>query len=411
MLDWLIIGAGVHGVHLALALLSRAGVERDRIRLLDPHPNPLARWRQCSATVGMRFMRSPSVHHLDGPPFSLSNFARERGYNQKREFRPPYNRPSRRLFDEHCDALLASQRIAELCIRGRAVALTERGDRLEVEVEVETETETETITASRVVLALGSDRLARPAWAEALARDGLRLAHVFDDDFDASTLADADQLVVVGGGISAVQFALAQSRNRTSPVTLLTRKPLREAQFDSDPGWLGPLHLDGFRREPDMSRRRAMIDAARNRGTVPRDVLREFRRAERRGRVEVHEAQIIDARVARHGGVELWPQAGPIRSADRVVLATGFARARPGAWLDQSIAELGLPCAECGYPIVDRALRWHPRIHVSGGLAELELGPAARNVSGARMASERLLEHLCERRSVPRGQVVRLGTV
>lgn len=404
-LDWLIVGAGIHGVHLALALLGGAGVERERLRLLDPHPSPLARWQQRSATVGMRFMRSPSVHHLDGPPFSLANFARERGYNPKREFRAPYNRPSTRLFNEHCEALLSSQRLDELCIRGAAIDIVEVDDRLEVV------TQTERIAAGRVVLALGSDRLARPAWAEALARAGLPLAHVFDDDFDESSLASAERLVVVGGGISAVQFALAQGRKRQAPVTLLIRKPLREAQFDSDPGWLGPLYLDGFRRERDMGLRRAKIDVARNRGTVPRDVLRELRHAERSGAVVVHEAKIIDARVDRHGGVELWPQAGPILRADRVVLATGFARGRPGPWLDQAIARLDLRCAECGYPIVDRALRWHPRIHVSGGLAELELGPAARNVSGARMASQRLLEHLCGAQPVPQAQVVRLGSV
>jgi len=51
-----------------------------------------------------------------------------------------------------------------------------------------------------------------------------------------------------------------------------------------------------------------------------------------------------------------------------------------------------LPCASCGYPIVDTALRWHPHVHVSGPLAELELGPASRNIAGARMAADRLVE-------------------
>jgi len=41
-LDYLIVGAGLHGVHLALALLGGAKVERERLRLLDPHPRPLA---------------------------------------------------------------------------------------------------------------------------------------------------------------------------------------------------------------------------------------------------------------------------------------------------------------------------------------------------------------------------------
>jgi len=78
--------------------------------------------------------------------------------------------------------------------------------------------------------------------------------------------------------------------------------------------------------------------------------------------------------------------------AARVVLATGFEQSRPGGpWLDATIEALGLPCAECGYPRLDAALRWHPRIHVSGPLAELEVGPASRNIAGARMAADRVL--------------------
>ena len=55
------------------------------------------------------------------------------------------------------------------------------------------------------------------------------------------------------------------------------------------------------------------------------------------------------------------------------------------------VRDHALPCAVCGYPLVDRHLRWHPRLHVSGPLAELELGPVARNIVGARRAAERIL--------------------
>jgi hypothetical protein len=44
-----------------------------------------------------------------------------------------------------------------------------------------------------------------------------------------------------------------------------------------------------------------------------------------------------------------------------------------------------------GYPIVASALRGHPGIHVTGPLAELEIGPPARNILGARLSAERLL--------------------
>ena len=77
---------------------------------------------------------------------------------------------------------------------------------------------------------------------------------------------------------------------------------------------------------------------------------------------------------------------------DRVLLATGFSALRPGGSVVETlIASASLPCASCGYPIVDTQLRWHPRIRVSGPLAELELGPVARNIAGARRAGDRLV--------------------
>ncbi|MCG8455952.1 MAG: hypothetical protein MI919_06680, partial [Holophagales bacterium] len=63
-----------------------------------------------------------------------------------------------------------------------------------------------------------------------------------------------------------------------------------------------------------------------------------------------------------------------------------------GQMLDRLVSELELPCASCGYPVVDPWLRWHPRIQVSGPLAELELGPASRNIAGARRAGDRLID-------------------
>jgi hypothetical protein len=49
-----------------------------------------------------------------------------------------------------------------------------------------------------------------------------------------------------------------------------------------------------------------------------------------------------------------------------------------------------LPFAPCGYPVVNRYLAWGRGLFVTGALAELELGPVARNISGARRAGERL---------------------
>ena len=95
--------------------------------------------------------------------------------------------------------------------------------------------------------------------------------------------------------------------------------------------------------------------------------------------------------MARAVGIHLGEDGRAI-SCDRVLLATGFGAARPGGRLvDELVAAASLPCAPCGYPVVDHGLRWHPRVHVTGPLAELELGPVARNIAGARRAGDRIL--------------------
>ena len=73
--------------------------------------------------------------------------------------------------------------------------------------------------------------------------------------------------------------------------------------------------------------------------------------------------------------------------------ATGYESLRPGgSMIDELVATESLPCACCGDPIVDSNLCWHPRIYVTGPLAELELGPVSRNIAGARRAGDRIID-------------------
>jgi hypothetical protein len=54
------------------------------------------------------------------------------------------------------------------------------------------------------------------------------------------------------------------------------------------------------------------------------------------------------------------------------------------------VSDLELPIAPCGYPLVNSALCWTDGLYVLGPLAELEIGPVARNITGARQAAERI---------------------
>ena len=72
--------------------------------------------------------------------------------------------------------------------------------------------------------------------------------------------------------------------------------------------------------------------------------------------------------------------------------------------VDKLIAENDLPVADCGYPIVDKELQWHPGLYTTGPLAELELGPVSRNITGGRRAAERLVEVAMAAHLPPIGQ-------
>ena len=123
MLDWLLIGGGVHGTHLSLALTARLGWPRDRVRVLDPHPAPLALWSRQTANAGMTFMRSSLVHHLALDPYGLKRFARSPEANGVSRFAPPYSRPSYALFQAHSVRTVTEHDLGALRVRGRATGL------------------------------------------------------------------------------------------------------------------------------------------------------------------------------------------------------------------------------------------------------------------------------------------------
>ena len=130
MLDWLILGGGVHGVHIAARLIGEASVPPRRLRILDPGARLLERWKACTAATGMRHLRSPAVHHLDLDTSSLDRFAGRPHRRAPGLFAHPYARPSLALFNEHCDHVIASYGLAALHVHGRAERIELSRDRV-----------------------------------------------------------------------------------------------------------------------------------------------------------------------------------------------------------------------------------------------------------------------------------------
>jgi len=378
-LDWLIVGGGIHGVHVAARLVGQVGVPRSRLAIVDPGEGLLATWRRRAARTGMRHLRSPAVHHVGLSPYSLRQFPSRNPWLGNEPFAAPYDRPSVELFDAHSDWVLDNYGLDTCHVRDRVSAIELAGGPATVRTDGGL-----SLRARHLVLAMGPPPPSRPSWAPPAEP---RVQHIFADDLHWPD--QPERVVVIGGGITGAQVSQRLAAEGHD-VTLVSRHGFRVKQFDSEPGWLGPRFMRAFDKLTCHNQRRNEIAQARHRGSMPHDVHRALKAALETGAVALRQAD-----VASFGSspdlLALALDDGGLIEADRVILATGFEARRPGgAVIDDLVQRAGLPCADCGFPIVDRSLRWHPRVFVTGPLAELELGPTSRNIAGARAAGDRI---------------------
>lgn len=396
MLEWVIIGGGVHGTYLSNYLLTVAGVDLADIAVVDPHDEPLAVWQRCTATVGMRYLRSPAGHNLDVGSGALQRFAQMRSGTSV-DFLSKYQRPSLRLFNSHCRSVIEGNSLASLRHRAQALSLLKGGDGFVLK------TTSGELNARRVVLSLGnSDSLEIPGWAKSKDVSTCAISHAFSPELSQTLDAGWNQAVVVGGGLSAAQLALSFARQKPGKVTLVHRKGFQTRQFDADPCWLEERCLKVLRRQSDFTERRRIVDSVRNRATIPEDVRKSLELAIRDGKIISVNDSVVSAKGDKNSVRLSFVGRGDLE-CDLVVLATGFERKLPGGqFLHSAIENLNLRCASCGFPVVDEYLRWVDGLYVTGSLAELALGPASRNIVGAKLASSRIVSAETPSRHRPR---------
>ncbi|WP_080844109.1 FAD/NAD(P)-binding protein [Cytobacillus gottheilii] len=382
--EWIVVGGGIQGCTIAAFLLKNNKVSADQLLIIDPHETPLYRWTKTTKMIEMKFLRSPSVHHLDVEPFSLRKYADDQN-RKKSDFYGVYKRPSLELFNEHSQALFRNLNM-ESCWHQGFVNEVVRED---------ASWTINTVAGNRfktknVVLALSvNGQLNIPEWASNLEAHSHQLFHIYDEAADLTKLKPS--IAVVGGGITAAHLVIKLSAMYPGQVHLIKRHPYRVCDFDSDPGWLGPKNQKSYQLIKDYETRREMIKTARNRGSLPQELFRKLKKLEQDQILKVIDGEIISARNGSNHDLILTTENGPVE-VQSVILATGFKPERPGGgWLEETIEEYSLPCAKCGYPIVSPSLEWCPHLYVIGPLAELEMGPIARNISGARQAAERIV--------------------
>lgn len=385
--DWIVVGGGIQGSTIAAFLVKNNKVSTDKLRIIDPHVRPLFKWTTSTDRIGMKFLRSPFVHHLDVDPFSLRSYAAKHQW-KKSEFYGVYKRPSLEMFNEHSQTLLHDLGLGASWHQGYVNGLDREGNYWIVNTAGE-----ERLKAKRVVLALSiNDQLHVPEWADSIKQEWHVMFHIFDDSADFSKLRMP--VAVIGGGITAAHTVIKLSALYSGQVTLIKRHPFKVCDFDSDPGWLGPKYQKSYQRITDYSERREVIKKARNRGSLPSELFHKLRKLENEQTIKVADGEVTSVKQGENKELILSVDTQEVK-VQSIDFATGFRPSRPGGrWLEKAIETFGLPCAKCGYPIVSQSLEWCRHLYVTGPLAELEIGPIARNISGARQAAERIVQSI-----------------
>ncbi|MGM0904510.1 MAG: FAD/NAD(P)-binding protein [Bacillota bacterium] len=276
MYDWVVIGGGIHGCTVASFLIKKGKVEIEKLCMIDPYDEPMYRWKKNTETIGMEYLRSPSVHHIDVDPFSLQKYAHKENWGRQ-HFYGRYMRPSLTMFNEHCDSIVKEVGLHQTCLKGYVHSIEKEQGYWKIMT-----AKGEVVRAHNIVLSISiNNQLNIPDWAEQLKTNlPNQVFHIFEESLvPLSSLMPP--IAVIGGGITAAHVTIKLSNMFPGKVILIKRHPFRVNDFDSAPGWLGPKNLRQYHNNKSFEERRMMIQQARNRGSLTRELFFKLKRLER----------------------------------------------------------------------------------------------------------------------------------
>ncbi len=383
-IDIAVVGAGPQALTLVTHLLQKRKDWHNRIRVLDPSGCWMQQWQQQFRAQDIPHLRSAAVHHPDPNPYELRRFAE----SHPQGLISPYDRPTAALFEGFCQDVVHRWQVGSLVVPAQVsrIRSLQRGFELDL-------SDGRILKARRVVLAKGTGIPALPGWSLGLEHPPERLCHSSQVSLPSLALK-GETVVIVGGGLTSGHLALGAVK-RGAQVILITRRRVRERLFDTDPGWLGPKYLKAFAQEACWESRWQQVQAARDGGSLTPEVLTRVRSLTHQGSLILRESCEIVGAAWQEEQWQIRCNNGESLRADRIWLATGsrvnladervlapILAAHPGATVE-------------GLPILDQHLRWQGcELFIMGGLAALQVGPVARNLSGARMAAQRIVPAL-----------------
>lgn len=407
-IDLAIVGGGPHALTLVTHLLQKRPGMRNKFLVFDPNSRWMSQWQQQFAALEIPHLRSPAVHHPDPDPYALRRFAESR----PNELFPPYDLPGTQLFWDFCNDTIKRWQLEDKFVQTAITSIgvidqkKERKDnslhgyrRYKFALQ---HSNGEVTIARRLVLATGGGTANLPNWVKEIPPNYPpdKLLHSQDIDLRSRSVSERESLnltgekiLIIGGGLTCGHLAVG-AMNQGAKVMLMYRRRLREKLFDADPGWLGPKYLKDFFTQDWFTRWR-LIQSARDGGSLTPAIMLQLNRSQREGKLEVYEeCQIVKASwQGSHWQVIC--DDGHHYECDRIWLGTGT---RLDALNHPLLREIfaNFPTEMIhGLPVLDNHLRIPGLpLFLMGGLAALQVGPVARNLSGARMASQKIVDGL-----------------
>lgn len=386
-IDLAIIGAGPHALTLVTHLLQKRQSMQGKFLVFDPSGKWMSRWNQQFAALEIPHLRSPAVHHPDPNHFGLRKFAE----NRSTELHVPYDLPRTQLFADFCQDVIQRFALQQRVIAGLVTRIEPLPHLIHPRLRLWLQ-DGQSIIARRVVLATNSAKIQIPDWVNQIesAYPEDRLCHSSAVDLRKLNLT-GEKVLIVGGGLTSGHLAVG-AISRGAKVHLIMRRQLQEKLFDAEPGWLGPKYLKGFFAEQDYQKRFEMIVQARNGGSMTLEMGMQLRRQAHSGNLKIEEnCQIVKASfLGENWRVECSDNSQ--HECSRIWLSTGTKfDATSEALLKEVFAAYPIKIVN-NLPILDEHLRVPGcELFMMGGLAALQVGPTARNLSGARMASEKIV--------------------
>ena len=370
-MSWTIIGGGIQAVTIALKLRS-LGLAAEDIKMIDPNPSLCDQFNKNTHRIKMHFLRSPFVHHVHPEPFHLKQFAKAHQYTGATYGK--YKRPQLDMFMDHTHELVHTYNLNDAHIQGKAQHIDRDAQQWTITLE-----DGRQLHSDYVIIASGCNHM---PYIPDMYKNKADVQHIFSEEdihYDASSH-------VVGSGISAAHLTIRLlTENPNKHVHLWMKKDIEIHDFDADPGWLGPKNMHHFLNVSSSKQRVEIIQRERHKGSMPHELYLRLKKYQQQGRLTIRNVEITAIKDHQiHTETDVFDY-------DHILLATGYLNT---LMTQQTVRDLiekyDAPLSQSGFPSISYELEWLPQLYVAGGLADLELGPFARNIMGGREAANRI---------------------